>query len=358
LQRLHGRGGRALLATAATIAVGAVAPAAASAVTVTVTGDDGNPVALGGPVNIRNMGPTVASAPTGAQNYKIAVVGPNGAAVSGPPSLCTSGTRSLSVDYVGNGAYAVAVNTYAANDFNCAGAPTAPQQTLAFTITGSVTVAAPPGIALTRKPGSAVTNTVTLPVDPNPGALSNDAFVALNGQVGPDGALLGTPQELFVDSTARTVQVPLTKGPGSYVIVARAKGFTGQLNLQAFTPWSPPTIVRAVAPFDVRLSFPDSRGPSYRLKAIMNENSTNGRVSVAIARGSTSGKYRSYGSVKVRGHQITKRFTLGRTGTYRVRFKYKGNATVAPGFEVFKFHISRRFVGAAAASPAAASLHR
>jgi hypothetical protein len=355
LTSLDRRGGRALLATAAAIALGALAPAAASAVTVTVTGDDGNPIALGGPVDIRNINPTLASAPTGAQSYTIAVVGPNGALVGS--ASCTSIARgAISVDYVGNGAYGVAVNTYATN--GCPGVPTAPQQNLAFTITGSVTVGIPPGIALTRKPGSAVTNTVTLPVDTNPGALSNDAFVALNGQVGPDGGLLGTPQELFVDSTARTVQVALNKGPGSYVIVARAKGFTGLTNLQAFTPWSPPTILRAVAPFDVRLSFPDSRGPSYRLKATMNENSTNGRVNIAIARGSKSGKYRSYGSVKVRGHQITKRFKVGRTGTYRVRFKYKGNATVAPGFEVFKFHITRRFVGAAAASAAAASPHR
>ena len=49
---------RALLAVSAVIAAGAIAPAAASAaVSVTVTGDDGNPIALGGTLNIRNMNP-------------------------------------------------------------------------------------------------------------------------------------------------------------------------------------------------------------------------------------------------------------------------------------------------------------
>ena len=62
--------------------------------------------------------------------------------------------------------------------------------------------------------------------------------------------------------------------------------------------------------------------------------------------------------MKVRGHQITKRFRLTRTGVYRVRFRYKGNASVAGGFEVFRFRISRRLVGASAATAAAASLHR
>jgi hypothetical protein len=74
----------------------------------------------------------------------------------------------------------------------------------------------------------------------------------------------------------------------------------------------------------------------------MNEKATSGQVSIAIARGSKGGRYRSLGSVKIRGQAISKRFRLTRSGTYRLRFKYKGNALVAPGFAVERIRITRR----------------
>ena len=70
------------------------------------------------------------------------------------------------------------------------------------------------------------------------------------------------------------------------------------------------------------------------------ETSATGRVNIAIGRGK-KGKYRSLGTVKIRKHAFSKRFRLS-VGTYRIRFKYKGNATVAGGFEVRKFEITRR----------------
>jgi hypothetical protein len=103
-------------------------------------------------------------------------------------------------------------------------------------------------------------------------------------------------------------------------------------------------MIRAFAPFDLqRFSWSDSRGPSYRFSATIRATGANGRVSIAIGRGS-KGKYRSLGSVKITKHRFSKRFKLSKIGKYRIRFKYKGNSTVAPGYEIHKFEITRRVV--------------
>jgi hypothetical protein len=184
-----------------------------------------------------------------------------------------------------------------------------------------------------------VTNTIPLPIDLNPGALATDAFVAVNVAANPDGSLPGTPTPLFPDSTTRTVGVPLDKGPGTYVIAARAKGFTGS-NGQFFSPWATPAAIRAFGPFDLKsFRWTDSRGPSYRFHATIMETSATGKVNVAIGRGK-KGKYKSFGTAKIRKHAFSKRFRLG-VGKYRIRFKYKGNSTVAGGFEVRTFQITR-----------------
>jgi hypothetical protein len=221
------------------------------------------------------------------------------------------------------------------------------QQSLPFTIAASVAITASPPV-LTRKPGSLVTGSTDLPISLNPGALAHEVLVGLNAQPAPDGSLPAPAEQLF-PASAGTVTVPLSKGPGTYVVVARAKGFTGIFNAQAFSPWSAPALIRAYAPFDLAtLTFPDSRGPSYRLRGTINERAASGRVSIAVAPGRKGGRYRSLGSVEIRGHAVTRRFGLRRTGVYRLRFTYKGNALVAPGFEVRTVRITRRvFSGAA-----------
>ena len=133
--------------------------------------------------------------------------------------------------------------------------------------------------------------------------------------------------------------MPLDKGPGLYVIAARAKGFTGS-NGQFFSPWATPAAIRAFGPFDLKsFRWTDSRGPSYRFHATIMEASATGKVNVAIGRGK-KGKYKSFGTAKIRKHAFSKRFRLG-VGKYRIRFKYKGNSTVAGGFEVRTFQITR-----------------
>ena len=310
--------------------------------TVTVTGDDGNPIGLGATINIRNMNPQVAPTAIAAGDvYSISVTGPNGAPVA-VPATCYEAVDTppspRSVDYVGNGVYTVVLTQYATADRFCSGAPTK-QTPLPFTITASTAVTSPPTPQLTRKPGSFVTNTIPLPIDLNPGALATDAFVALNVAANPDGSLPGTPTPLFPDATTRTVGVRLDKGPGTYVIAARAKGYTGSSG-QFFSPWATQAAIRAFGPFDLKsFRWTDSRGPSYRFHATIMETSATGKVNVAIGRGK-KGKYKSYGTAKIRKHAFSKRFRLS-TGKWRIRFKYKGNSTVAGGFEVRTFQITR-----------------
>jgi hypothetical protein len=330
---------RALLAALAAIAAAAIAPAAApAAVSVAVTGDDGNPIGLGGTLNMRNMSPKLAVTAAASDNWTLSVTGPTGAKVASDLS-CRSGPLSTQwpVDYAGNGAYTVTVTTYN----SAAGCATATgTQNLPFSITASTAITGPPTAQLTRKPGSFVTNTVTLPIDLNPGALTTDAFGTVNVAPAADGSPLGTPTQLFPNSTTRTVDVPLNKGPGTYYVTARAKGFTGSTG-QFFSPWAAPAAIRAFAPFDLKsFKWTDSRGPSYRFHATIMEASTTGSVNIAIGRG-TKGKYKSFGTAKIRKHQFSKRFRLTR-GKWRIRFKYKGNATVLGGFEVRRFEITRR----------------
>ncbi len=325
---------RALLVAAVAIGTAAIAPAAAdAAVSVTVTGDDGNPIALGGTLNIRNMNPELSFAALTTDHWGATITGPGGVAVTSPIN-CGTGPLSRSADYIGNGVYTVTLTNYNAS---CSAATST--QTLPFTITASTAITSPPTAQLTRKPGSFVTNTVPLPIDLNPGALATDAFVALNVAANPDGSLPGTPTPLFPDSATRTVGVPLDKGPGTYVIAARAKGFTGS-NGQFFSPWATPAAIRAFGPFDLKsFRWTDSRGPSYRFNATIMETSATGKVNIAIGRG-TKGKYKSFGTAKIRKHAFSKRFRLS-TGKWRIRFKYKGNSTVAGGFEVRTFQITR-----------------
>ena len=63
-------------------------------------------------------------------------------------------------------------------------------------------------------------------------------------------------------------------------------------------------------------------------------------MNVAIGRGK-KGKYKSFGTATIRKHAFSKRFRLS-PGKWRIRFKYKGNATVAGGFEVRTFQITRQ----------------
>lgn len=329
-----------LLAVTSALSVGALAPAAAgAAVTLSVTGNEGNAVPITAGLNIRYMNPQLTIAAAATDYWGLSVTGPNGGLVARDTG-CLHGPASSRpfVDYVGNGAYTVTLTTYNAG---CVATAT---QTLPFAITASTSLGTPQNAVLTRKAGSIIPNTVSVPIDLNPGALTTEAFVARNVAANPDGSLPGTLKQLFPDSTAKTVAVRLDQGPGNYVVAARAKGYSGTLNPQAFSPWSAPVTIKTFDPFDLeRFTWTDQRGPSYRLTAKVRSAGATGRVSVAIGKG-TKGKYKSYGTVKLSSkHTFSKRFRLSGTGKYRIRFKYKGNANVAGGFEVRKFQIRKTF---------------
>jgi hypothetical protein len=232
----------------------------------------------------------------------------------------------------------VRVTTYT-NTSCTAGARAA---TYVFAINAGVPVTPPGGPVLTREPNTPFAITHQVPVGLNPGALTHDIRYALGGVIAPDGSISGGSQTAFADRTTGTAGVRLDE-PGTYVMVARAQGYTGGAG-QFFSPWSPPIQIRAFAPFDFAIgspTFPDARGPRYKLRVELRERTARGRVKLRIARGKR-GKYRSLGSARLRRGVLKKRFTLHRTGVYRVKFVFKGSATTAPGTIVQKMRIRRR----------------
>jgi hypothetical protein len=326
-------------ATTAAITAALALPAAAPAATVTITGDTGTPVTLApnAPTALRHMHPDVAvAAAAPEQRVKFSVAGPVAAAASSTSCLPSS---SRPVDYQGNGTYTIAVTTYA--NATCTGAGTTTNYPV--TINAGVALTAPPGAVLTRQPNSFTTNTVQVPVALNPGALTHELRVALNGVIGPDGAISGPSKEVFADTTTGTAAVRLD-APGTYVMVGRATGFTGAAG-QFFSPWSAPITIRAFAPFDFS-SAPrctDCRGPRYKIRGELREKSARGKVAIKIARGGKGGKFRSVGKARLRGGVFSKKLTLRRPGVYRAKYIFKGSATTAPGTVTVKFRITRRF---------------
>jgi hypothetical protein len=269
--------------------------------------------------------------------FALTVAGPVAAAAS--PRNCGTTNIPWGVDYQGNGTYTITVTTYT-NTTCTAGAKAASYPVV---INAGVSLTAPPGPVLTRQPNSFVTNTLQIPVALNPGALTHDLRVALGGVLAPDGSISGPSKQVFADTTTGTAAVRLD-APGTYLMVGRATGYTGAAG-QFFSPWSAPITFRAYAPFDFAgaPTFPDRRGPRYKLRVQLREKSARGKVTIKLARGNKGGRFRSIGKARIRGGVFKKKFTLHRPGVYRARFVFKGSATTAPGTVTTKFRITRRF---------------
>jgi hypothetical protein len=331
---------RAATALCAAMAAALTAPAIAPAATVTVTGDDGAPIVLNpaAATGIRNMNPDLAVALGGTERaYAFSVAGP--VAAASPPRSCSTSSVPSGMDYQGNGTYTISVTTYTNTTCTAGANPVAYQ----VAINAGVALTGPSGPVLTRQPNSFTTIQYRVPVALNPGALTHDLRVAAGGVLAPDGSISGPSKEVFADTTTGTAGVRFDT-PGTYLMVGRAVGFTGAAG-QFFSPWSAPITIRALAPFDLKIgspSFPDDRGPRYKMRVELQEKSARGKVKIKLARGN-SGKYRSIGKARLRGGVLTKRFTLHRTGVYRVKFVYKGSATTAPGTITQKIRIRRRF---------------
>ena len=124
----------------------ALLPATASAATVTVTGDDGNPLAINtsAATPIRQLDVQYVVTLDGSdQNFhKTTVVGPDGApASSGSSCYPKSAVANISryVQYRGNGAYAVVVQTFT----NCACTAGAKEARYLFSINAGTAVTPP-----------------------------------------------------------------------------------------------------------------------------------------------------------------------------------------------------------------------
>jgi hypothetical protein len=323
------------------LVISALVPAsAAAAPTVTVTGDDGNqvPITTGAALGLRNMDVTanVAVRTSDGAAYRTQVVDGAGTPASdASPCLSTKSAPTWSnfASYRGNGTYNVIVRTYP--NGGCTGSATT--RVYHYAINAGVAITPPPGKLLTRAPNSFVINRHQLGISLNPGASVYEVRYARGGVVGPDGAISGPSQETFLDTTTGLAPFSFDK-PGSYVIVARAQ--RGDF----FTPWSPAVVVNAIAPFDLeKVTFPDARGPSYKLRGYLRERVARGKVTISWAKGRKGGKFHKVGKAKINAKgRFTKRFRLRRVGIYRLRYTYKGSSLVAAGRVTERIRIRRR----------------
>ena len=258
----------AVRTSAIALAALALLPATASAASVTVTGDDGNPLAINSsaPTAIRNMDVQYAvTFDSSDQAYhKTTVLGPDGASASSgsscyPKSAITNVSRYA--DYRGNGDYAVVVQTFT----NSACTAGARETRFLYSVNASTAITPPAGIVLTRQPNSFSTITHKVPVALNPGGLSYEVKYARGGVLGPDGGISGPSTDAFLDRNTGLADARFTE-PGGYVMVARIK------HGDYYTPWSAPINFAVKAPFDLSyVGFLDFSGPSYKLQGTLQD---------------------------------------------------------------------------------------
>lgn len=308
----------------------------------TVTGDDGAQTPLGANPTIRHMGPDVKfSFEPSETYYSVSITGPAGKPAS-PGSSCgrTTSAYDEHIRYQGNGQYTVKLLvSRTADDSACAEAT---EQVFTFTINAFTGIQAPASnTLLTRRPDSVSLITYDVPVDLNPGADSYDLRFARNATLTPDGDIAGDASTAFVSTETGKAQMSFSS-PGRYTLVVRAKVFTADGTVT--TAWGPPVTVTAVAPFDMfSPTFPDARGPSYKLSGVLRESSARGKIAIAIAKGKKSKKFRKLGNAKLRkGGKFSLRFKLRKAGTYRLRYTFKGSATTDSGVVTQVIRIRRR----------------
>jgi hypothetical protein len=309
----------------------ALLPATASAASVTVTGDDGNPLAINtdSPTPIRQLDIqyAVTFAASDQAYHTTTVVGPDGNAASSgsscyPRSAITNVSRY--VDYRGNGDYAVVVRTFT----NSACTAGARESRHLFSVNAGTAITPPSGIVLTRQPNSFATITHKVPVALNPGGIAYEVRYARGGVLGADGGISGPSGDAFLDRNTGLADARFTE-PGQYVMVARIK--SGDY----YTPWSAPINFAVKAPFDLSyVGFPDARGPRYKLQGTLRDNFARGsRVTVYYAKGKKGGKFRKLGRTsKINSKKrFTLRFKLRKPGVYRLQYRFKGSALVLGG---------------------------
>ena len=315
-----------------------IVPATANAApTVTATGDAGTPITLNpsAPTGIRQMAVTVRVAvPASDRSVFGGVL--DGEGRRRPAGARDSGGLSGLASYHGNGAYTVVVKSYSSERRRLH--RHGPRDTLPvrgqrrFGRHAAARQAADPQARLVRH------QHVPARRDAEPGRdLVRDPY-ARNGVVQPDGSLGGTPKSAFVDTTSGLANFSFDK-PGRYVIVARAErdGF--------FSPGARrPSSTRSRRSTSPASSSPTTRARATSCSAQIREHSARGKVTIYLAKGKKKGKFHKVGKAKIsKKGRFTKRFTVRHAGTYRLRYIYRGNSTVAAGRVTERIKITRHF---------------
>lgn len=313
----------------------------AYAASATVTGDNLQPTPLNG-ATIRHMSPEVKfTFDASEKRYSVQILGPAGTPVStGTTCSSTEFPSTENVGYQGNGAYRVVLKvTSSPEDSDCAQAT---ETTLTFTINAFVTITPPGGALLSRDPGETSLNEWEVPLSLNPGAATYELRFALNATIGPDGGIVGESKQGFINGSTGSAAVTFPR-PGRYTLVARAGIFTS--GGQRFTPWSQRVDVTILAPFDMNpTTFPDARGPSYKVAGQVREPTAKGKITISLARGKRGGKFKRIGVVKIgRNGRFSLRFTARKFGYYRLRYSFKGSPGVQGGTLVETIRITRVF---------------
>jgi len=308
-----------------------VAPCStAFAVTATITGDSGEAVPLeGAGPTLRNIAPLVTLAFAADEPYySFTVKGPTGEDAAAP--LACSGTqypRNEEVYYQGNGAYTlIARVSKNPDDSTCAEAA---EYRFPFTINATTSVIAPPGVLMTSETPTASPIHYPFALQVVPGTSSYDLQYAIDAKLNPDGSIAGEFSGGRPDMD--TGKTTLTFGkPGRYSFVARAGSARGIV--PAYTPWSPPTFVTVMAPFGVDTVLSNAHIRSVKITGNTTEETATGKITASIAKGAKGKKFRKLKTVKLgTASRFTLKFKVSKPGTYRIRYSYKGNATVIAG---------------------------
>ena len=339
---------RSSLAAVASAASLLALPAAASAVSVTVTDDAGQPAALteGSALPIRNMSPVIA--PTfGASEKRYTLDMSDPAGKSDPLNVRCAKTADTdptrAVTYTGNGTYTLKFTTFPnEDDVYCEqGAQT---QTFAFTVNALTRLTPPATTLLYRSSGLGFKDPV-FTYELNPGAQSYRLVYAYSAILSPSNEIIGEYKsddyrEIGV-GTPPTGSVAVNfKHAGVVTMVARATGPSGE------SPFSAPIVLTIVSPFDFgdTPGLRDAKGPRYSAGGKVSEPLAAGSVlSMHMAKGKGRFKKVATSRIAADGGFLFK-FKQKRKGSYRVRYQYAGSRFMTAGVWAGKFVIKSRSV--------------
>lgn len=319
---------RTLLLTLAVLVV--LPSSSAFAVTATITGDAGEPLALGGAgPTLRNIAPNFTFAfAADEKRYSFSVQGPAGQEAAAPLACGTTDfPRAEEIYYVGNGTYTVIARVSTnPDDAACAEAT---EVRFPFTINATTTVIPPPGVLLTRRSPTGSFISYPFPVQKVPGTSSYDFQFAVDAKLNPDGSIAGDRGAARPDKDTGENTLNFGK-PGRYSFVARANSARGIT--PASTPWSAPVFVTVMAPFGVDTALSNARIRAVKITGNSTEPTATGNVTVSIAKGAKGKTFRRLKTVRLgTAARFTLKFTVKKPGAYRLRYAYKGNATVVAG---------------------------